>query len=411
MTASDVLNLLVRYVGHERFMAAYYKLAYWWTLRTGITAFDYGYAPYSELVAGDQKAQEPYQMELYNQAALFLDRKLHGTRVLEISCGLGGGFDFIVRHYGVGFGIVLDYTLGAVTHARTRFGLAGVQGDGRVLPFADRSFDTVINIEASHNYFGDDFLAELARILAPGGQVVIADWRWGTIVDIETALRADFARFGLRIVRFREITQNVIAACEADTPRREAFLTKLPWPIRDLARQWIGTTGAGDYRSFVTHRAGYFLLGAVPQCFRSSSAIGREELAITHLMRMGPGTARRDAGWVVEACGKPGHVIFGPCIELAAGPYALRVRVEGYGFQEDSRARLNLDVYDGDRIIALRTIYRTQVGFAELEIEFEVSPKIGRRHYEFRLWSPGTISCRVTRLALFRCEPECRDEV
>src|SRR5260370_36897188 len=102
-------------------------------------------------------------MELYNQAALFLDRKLYGSRVLEISCGLGGGFDFIVRHYGVGFGTVIDYTLGAITHARTRFGLACVQGDGLVLPFADRSFDTAINIEASRIYFGANFLAVMSR--------------------------------------------------------------------------------------------------------------------------------------------------------------------------------------------------------------------------------------------------------
>jgi SAM-dependent methyltransferase len=266
MWASTVLDSLARYVGYDRFTAACYKVAYWWTLRSGITAFDYGYAPYSELVANDRNAQEPYQMELYNQAVLLLGSQLSGTRILEISCGLGGGFAFIARNYDIGFNVVLDYALRAVKHARMNFGLNGVQGDARLLPFADCSFQAIINIEASHMYFGDSLLAELPRVLAPGGQVVVADWRFGAIEDIETALRANFERFGFRLVRFRDITQNVIAACEADTPRREAFLNKLPWPIRELARRGLGTIGGEHHRAFITHRAGYFLLVASREC-------------------------------------------------------------------------------------------------------------------------------------------------
>ena len=49
-------------------------------------------------------------------------------------------------------------------------GLDFVQGNAEDLPFADQSFDAVINVEASHPYFRfPRFLAEVARVLRPGG--------------------------------------------------------------------------------------------------------------------------------------------------------------------------------------------------------------------------------------------------
>jgi ubiquinone/menaquinone biosynthesis C-methylase UbiE len=51
-----------------------------------------------------------------------------------------------------------------------------VHGDAQSLPFADESFDVVINIEASHGYPDfPRFLAEVARVLRPGGRFLYAD--------------------------------------------------------------------------------------------------------------------------------------------------------------------------------------------------------------------------------------------
>jgi ubiquinone/menaquinone biosynthesis C-methylase UbiE len=53
-----------------------------------------------------------------------------------------------------------------------------VQGDAENLPFADQSFDAVINVEASHCYPRfPRFLAEVARVLRPGGHFLYCDFR------------------------------------------------------------------------------------------------------------------------------------------------------------------------------------------------------------------------------------------
>jgi ubiquinone/menaquinone biosynthesis C-methylase UbiE len=57
-------------------------------------------------------------------------------------------------------------------------GLDFVHGSAEELPFADQSFDAVVNVEASHCYPElPRFLAEVARVLRPGGHFLYADAR------------------------------------------------------------------------------------------------------------------------------------------------------------------------------------------------------------------------------------------
>ena len=57
-------------------------------------------------------------------------------------------------------------------------GLDFVQGDAEKLLFADESFDAVINVGASHCYVHcPRFLAEVARMLRPGGHFLYTDLR------------------------------------------------------------------------------------------------------------------------------------------------------------------------------------------------------------------------------------------
>jgi SAM-dependent methyltransferase len=264
MKAAGVLALLIRLVGWDAFCVHYYRILYWWVSRsTPCTAMNFGYAPLPVAAPPEGSDGEPYQLELYRQVALQLGEDgLQGKRVLEISCGLGGGLNHLNQLFDIGYAAALDRSSIAAFHARRRFGLNVVTGDARRLPFADRSFDVIINVEASHIYFGDAFVSEMRRVLVPGGTVLMADLREVPSADCEPALRGAFGRAGLEVVQFRDATRNILAALKGDALRRERLLMMAPWPLRFLGRPWVGTQTSEDYLALRDGRMMFFILAA-----------------------------------------------------------------------------------------------------------------------------------------------------
>ncbi|MFL6240632.1 MAG: methyltransferase domain-containing protein [Actinomycetes bacterium] len=113
-----------------------------------------------------------------------------GDRVLDLGCGAG-------RHaYGAarrGADVVaLDYSLDEVSTVRATFAAmteAGeipigatteaVRGDLLALPFPDDSFDKVIAAEVLEHIPSDErAMAEIARVLKPGGRAAVTVPRW-----------------------------------------------------------------------------------------------------------------------------------------------------------------------------------------------------------------------------------------
>ena len=93
------------------------------------------------------------------------------------------------------------------------------------LPMA--AFDLVINVEASHAYRDDAaFLREVKRVLRAGGRFLYADHRTGRKMPrLEQLARA--AGF---VGPLRDVTPNVVRACELDSERRRALIRAgLPW--------------------------------------------------------------------------------------------------------------------------------------------------------------------------------------
>ena len=77
--------------------------------------------------------------------------------MLEVSCGHGGGASYLVRTLRPASYTGLDLNADAIAFCRKRYNLPRldfVHGDAQSLPFADESFDVVINVEASHGYPG-----------------------------------------------------------------------------------------------------------------------------------------------------------------------------------------------------------------------------------------------------------------
>ncbi len=93
--------------------------------------------------------------------------------VLDLACGTGRHTEALRRRGYRALGVDLSLTLLARRPALPR-----VRGDMRGLPFADASFEWVLNFFTSFGYFESErenfrVLEEMIRILTPGGRFVI----------------------------------------------------------------------------------------------------------------------------------------------------------------------------------------------------------------------------------------------
>jgi ubiquinone/menaquinone biosynthesis C-methylase UbiE len=102
-----------------------------------------------------------------------------GLSVLEVACGRGGFVDFLKRAGARVRGC--DFSMGALRAARkktafekTERGSWLVQGDVQRLPFADNSFDRVIDCETIEHVPDDQSaLREMFRVAKPGGGLLL----------------------------------------------------------------------------------------------------------------------------------------------------------------------------------------------------------------------------------------------
>ncbi|WP_067971248.1 class I SAM-dependent methyltransferase [Mycolicibacter icosiumassiliensis] len=94
--------------------------------------------------------------------------------VLEAGCGEGYGADLIsqVARRVIG----LDYDDAAVAHVRDRYPrVEAVQGNLADLPLPDGSVDVVVNFQViEHLWDQPQFIAECARVLRPGGLLMVS---------------------------------------------------------------------------------------------------------------------------------------------------------------------------------------------------------------------------------------------
>ena len=112
---------------------------------------------------------------------------LTGLAVLDFGCGLGGADAVLVERHGAASVIGLDIQPLLVERATAR--AKGLGLDRRVtyvlgvpgrIPFADASFDAVFTKDAIiHIADKAAVLREIARVLRPGGLLLLGDWLTG----------------------------------------------------------------------------------------------------------------------------------------------------------------------------------------------------------------------------------------
>lgn len=115
----------------------------------------------------------------------------HRRCVLDLGAGYGAVTPELVRRAG-GIVIAVDWEIPALTHPEATFDTAlRVGGDARRLPFATHSFDLVLSqctllwvqpLAAA--------IAELARILQPGGVLLALEPDYGGLIEYPPAIAA-----------------------------------------------------------------------------------------------------------------------------------------------------------------------------------------------------------------------------
>jgi MPBQ/MSBQ methyltransferase len=123
-------------------------------------------------------AKERFVHELVRWAGL--DQLPRGTTLLDVGCGIGGSARILARDYG--FDVLgISISPAQVERARQltppglscRFAVM----DALDLDCMDGSFGAVWSVEAGpHMPDKQRYADELLRVLAPGGQLVVADW-------------------------------------------------------------------------------------------------------------------------------------------------------------------------------------------------------------------------------------------
>lgn len=114
-------------------------------------------------------------------------------RILDIGCGTGHFTRRLAERFPSAAVLGLDLAHGMLTHAHQRDASAIVwlQGDAERLPLASRSVDLVYSSLAVQWCTGlDDFLAEAARVLRPGGWLAFTTLGEGTLHELKTLWRA-----------------------------------------------------------------------------------------------------------------------------------------------------------------------------------------------------------------------------
>ena len=107
-----------------------------------------------------------------------------GKNMLEVGCGHGVGID-ILRAYGAAqvTGFDLDPAMIALARVHAAASGAGAQvyvGDATAISAPDASFDAVVEYAILHHIpRWQEALAEIARVLRPGGVFFFEDLLWG----------------------------------------------------------------------------------------------------------------------------------------------------------------------------------------------------------------------------------------
>lgn len=239
-----------------------------WRFKTPEWIFmNYGYAEladdeanklgWSAVQLAEHDEPNRYFIQLYHH--LIQDHDLTGLRVLEVGSGRGGGSAWIARSQSVEQMVGVDLSSKAVQFCQKRHAFERLQyqqGDAENLPFNAGSFDIVINLESSHHYPSfTQFLAQVDKVLKPGGFLLLADYRDAPeVVEFQSLVKNS----PFTMLKEEDITDNVVAALALDDERKQQLINKyVPTFLKHMVRTFAGMSGTEVYQRFADRRLIY----------------------------------------------------------------------------------------------------------------------------------------------------------
>ncbi|KAL3642568.1 Gamma-tocopherol methyltransferase, chloroplastic [Castilleja foliolosa] len=157
------------------------------------------YEPDSDVSLSDHRSAQIRMIEeSLRFASLSDDSKQQPRNIVDVGCGIGGSSRYLARKYGArSQGITLS-----PFQAKRAQELAAAQGlddkvsfqvaDALNQPFPDGQFDLVWSMESGeHMPDKTKFVNELARVVAPGGTIIIVTWCHRDLPSSEESLNPD----------------------------------------------------------------------------------------------------------------------------------------------------------------------------------------------------------------------------
>ena len=180
---------------------------------------------------------------LWRAAMVRAVEPMAGERILDIAAGTGTSSAALQRH-GVTV-IALDFSAGMVAEGRRKHrNIEFVEADAEKLPFGDDEFDAVAISFGLRNVNAPKVaLAEMYRVLKPGGRVVICEFS-----------RPPVAIFRAGYFAYLRYVLPTIADRTSSNPEAYSYLAESikAWPGQGELSQWL--RGAGfvrvAYRNF-----------------------------------------------------------------------------------------------------------------------------------------------------------------
>lgn len=223
---------------------------------------NYGYVPFASetpLTLLSEDEINRYSLQLYHY--LISTVNVSGKEMLEVGSGRGGGANYIKKYLKPKKITGLDIAYNAVKLANEKHsaeGLQFVQGNAESLPFADESFDVVINVESCHAYGSvPDFLKEVKRVLRPEGYFLCTDMRSPNGMQ---TLKNNLLATGMHLSLQEDITENVIKAIELEEPVKQKRISEnIPKWLAKTFKEFAGVKDSKIHKdlkncSLVYHR-------------------------------------------------------------------------------------------------------------------------------------------------------------